>query len=72
MATYLENLTTARDNLATKLASVTASPKPSYTIDGQTVSWTEYYKMLMDGINSLNEQLAAGEPFEIHTQGHSP
>lgn len=72
MATYIENLTTARDNFAAKLAAISTSPKPTYTIDGQTVSWNDYYRMLMDGINSLNEQLAAGEPFEIHTQGFSP
>ena len=66
MPTLLENLQTARDNMAARLAEITASPKPSYSIDGQAFSWTEYMKFLLDGIRALDEQIAAsggGEKF---------
>ncbi len=69
MPTYQENLTTARDNFATKLAEVSASPKPTYNIDGQSVSWTEYYKFLSEQIQSLNKQINEAEPFEEISQG---
>lgn len=69
MATYLENLATARDNFAAKLAEISASPKPSYSIDGQSVSWTEYYKFLSDQVDKVNEQINSGEPFEEVGQG---
>lgn len=69
MATYLENLTTARDNLAAKLAEVSADPKPTYSIDGQSFSWVEYYKFLTDSVDALNLQISGGEPFEEVTRG---
>lgn len=66
MPTLLENLQTARDNMGARLAEITTSPKPSYSIDGQAFSWTEYMQFLLDGIKSLDEQIAAtggGEKF---------
>lgn len=69
MATYLENLTTARDNYASILASISASPKPSYNVEGQAFSWTEYQKFLTEMVSGLNTQIAAGEPFEFVTEG---
>lgn len=62
---YLDDLATARDNFAAKLAEISVSPKPSYSIDGQSVSWTDYYRFLSDQVDKLNEQIAAGQPFEI-------
>ncbi len=61
---YIDDLITARDNFAAKLAEVSASPKPTYSIDGQSVSWTEYYKFLSEQVQSLNGQINDGEPFE--------
>jgi len=66
---YLDDLATARDNLAAKLAEVSANPKPSYSIDGQSVSWVEYYKFLADQIARLNAQINMGEPFEELSRG---
>lgn len=65
---YLESLATARDNFAAKLAEISVDPKPSYSIDGQSVSWTEYYRFLSEQVDKLNAQIAAGEPFEIEHQ----
>jgi hypothetical protein len=47
MATSLENLTAALANLDARLLEVTAAPKPSYGIDGKSVSWGEYFNNLM-------------------------
>lgn len=66
--TYIESLTTARDNFATKLAEISADPKPSYSIDGQSVSYTDYYRFLSEQVKSLNEQIAAGQSFDIEQQ----
>lgn len=63
MATYLENLITARDNLAATLAE--HGHKPDYSIDGQSVNWSELRKRLRD----LNDDIAAaGGPFEVRTE----
>ena len=69
MATVLENLTTARDNYASQLASISAKPKPNYSLDGQSVSWAEYQAFLMDKIEKLNELIQQeGGPFELQTR----
>lgn len=71
MATYLENLTTARDQIAANLVEITASPKPSYDIDGQRVEWTDYFKALTDQLARMNELLNGAEPFEEVSQGYT-
>jgi hypothetical protein len=45
------------------------SPKPSYTIDGQHVSWTEYVQSLQETIEWCDVKLAGYRPFEFRSQG---
>jgi len=71
MATYLENLTTARDQVAANLAAITADPKPDYTIDGQTVAWQSLYDSYLEQLQRLNAQIAEADPFEFHSRGYS-
>jgi hypothetical protein len=72
VASEAENLQTAIDNVAAKLAEVTANPKPSYSIDGQSVSWGEYYRMLTGHLKELREaKIAADGPFERNVVGWS-
>ena len=76
MATYLENLVIIRDNYAQSLATESAlqisnGPKPSYSIDGQSVNWDAWRDSMMAKIAALNELLAAGEPFELHSVGYN-
>ena len=62
---YTDSLTTARDNMSTVLAEITASPKPSYQVGGQQMSWTEYQESLLKNIENINRLLAQASPFEI-------
>lgn len=49
----------------TRLAETLANPKPSYSIDGQSVSWAEYQKMLQETIRWADEQAAVDAgPYE--------
>lgn len=50
------------------LAEITAHPKPSYTIDGQSVSWAEYLAQLRATVAWCDERLAAVAPFEVASQ----
>lgn len=53
----------------TRLAETLANPKPSYSIDGQSVSWTEYQKMLQETIRWADEQAATDAgPYESIVQ----
>lgn len=64
----IDDLKAARDNMAARLKEITASPKPSYDMDGQRVSWTQYQTFLLDGIERLDKQIANDEgPYELDT-----
>jgi len=70
MPTRGQNIDTALDNIAAQLASMTANPKPNYSIDGQSVSWADYLNMLLQQQESLYHarQMADG-PFEVRSMG---
>lgn len=65
----IDDLTTAKANAASRLAAITANPQPTYSIDGQSVSWETYHSMLTRAIESLNKLIQVeGGPQEIVTQ----
>ena len=65
MATNAENIATIKANLLTALATESASPKPSYSVDGQSVDWNGYRASLLAQIASLNALLSTeAGPFE--------
>lgn len=59
---------TIRSQTLTLITEITVQPKPSYSIDGQTVSWTDYLAQLQKTVDWCDRQLAAEEPVEIVTQ----
>ncbi len=64
MATYLENLQTARDTLAAALA--TNAGKPNVSFDGETISWGE----LFDRLAKIDAAITAGQgPVDIEMEG---
>jgi hypothetical protein len=65
----LSNLQAAKANVAAILVQITADPKPSYSIDGQSVSWESYFSMLTGKLEALNKLIQVeGGPFEEATQ----
>jgi hypothetical protein len=72
MATITENLATAKANLAANLASITANPKPSYSVDGKAYSWTEYMTALLAAMTAIDEQTVGEEgPGETSVSGYT-
>lgn len=69
MPPYLENLQTAREQIAANLATITAEPKPNYSIDGQSVSWQSLVESYTQQLARLDALIASAEPFEIPSQG---
>lgn len=51
-------LQTALESLTSAYKRACASPKPNYSIDGQSVSWGEYLKMLSTAIKETAELIA--------------
>jgi hypothetical protein len=63
-----EQLRTIRAQTLAILAQVTAEPKPSYTIDGQAVSWGDYLARLQATVDWCDRKLVDDEPFEAESQ----
>jgi hypothetical protein len=66
-----DTISTIKTQALANISTITASPKPTYTIDGQTVSWNDYLKLLQQTVEWCNKQLAAETPFEHRSQGYT-
>ena len=70
MATEAENLAQlaiVRTQVISLIAELTLSPKPSYTIDGQKVDWTDYLEMLLRQVAQVDAAILAieSDPYEF-------
>lgn len=68
MPTTAENLATAYANYATILAEISENPKPTYSIDGQSVSWTEYQRFLLEQMAAIRMEQTGTDHFEYVTE----
>lgn len=64
-------------NIITAINNLTANPKPDYNVDGQQVSWSNYFRTLvdaqdreLDSLEKLYKQLQRWEPFQFQSQGY--
>lgn len=64
-----EQIRSIRSQTLAIIAELTAHPKPTYYIDGQSVSWTDYLAGLQATVDWCERKLAGQEPFEIRSQG---
>ena len=69
MPSDLEQIQTIKSQTLAVMADVTADPKPSYAIDGQSVSWNDYLGRLQATVDWCERKLAGQEPFEVRSQG---
>jgi len=69
MSSDLEQLQTIKSQTLALIAELTANPKPTYYLDGQTVSWNDYLARLQATVDWCQRKLAGEEPFEIHSRG---
>lgn len=69
MADDLTTLRLIREQTQQLLLDVTASPKPSYSVDGQSVSWEAYLAQLRATLDWCDAKLNDAEPFEFVTRG---
>ena len=72
MPSDLEQLQTIKTRTLAQLSELRAAPKPTYSIDGQQVSWQSYIESLQRTVDWCDEKLAGEEPFEIRSQGYTP
>jgi hypothetical protein len=63
-----EQLELIRRVTLAQIAQLRAEPKPTYSIDGQTISWTAYVRSLQDTVDWCDAKLIGIEPFEVQSQ----
>ena len=74
MPTDLENLQTRRSAVLAELAagetpSGASLRKPSYSVDGQSVSWDQYRKSLYDELENIDRLIGStGGPTEVQSE----
>lgn len=59
MATDAQNLITIRSNLLADMATESANPKATYSIDGQSVSWNEWWNTMLESVQKLDALISA-------------
>ena len=64
-----QQLETIKSLALAQLVELRAAPKPTYTLDGQTVSWESYIASLERTIDWCDRKLATVAPFEIRSEG---
>lgn len=69
MSTESQQISNIRVQTLAQLEELRASPKPSYLLDGQRVSWTEFAASLQRTIDWCDKKLVECDPFEIHSLG---
>ena len=69
MTNEAQQIATIRTLTLSQLEQLRADPKPSYSLDGQRVSWTEYIASLQQTVDWCDQKLADYEPFEYQSQG---
>ena len=62
---------TIRGLALAQLVELRASPKPTYKLDGQTVSWESYVKSLEATVDWCDTKLIGLDPFEVRSQGYT-
>ena len=63
-----EQIESIRSQTLAQLVDLRANPKPTYSIDGQTVSWTDYVRALQETVDWCDAKLIGLAPFEIQSQ----
>ena len=63
-----EVLLSIRAQTLERIQDLTASPKPTYTIDGQNIDWNEYLEQLRQTVDWIDAYLNRELPFELVSQ----
>ena len=68
MPSDFEQIQIIKSQTLAVIAEITVAPKPTYEIDGQSVSWNAYLRRLQLIVDWCDAKLAAYQPFETQSQ----
>lgn len=69
MASDAQQIAAIKTQTLTRIAEITAEPKPDYEIDGQRIAWADYLDQLRQTVDWCNRRLAGEDPFEFSSRG---
>lgn len=64
-----EQTETIKSQTLQQIADLRANPKPTYDIDGQSISWESYVESLQRTVDWCDRKLAGYDPYEHRTEG---
>lgn len=64
----VDTLRAARDQAAANLQLALTSPRPNYSIDGESVSWSDYTDKMQQMIEKLQKQINSLSPYIVTTR----
>lgn len=68
-AAALANIQTSIQQVSALIVQITANPQPSYSVQGVSVSWSEYLAQLTEQLNKFMElQVILSGPYQLVTQ----
>jgi hypothetical protein len=65
----IEQYQTIKNLCLQQMADLRAEPKPSYELDGQRVSWDNYYRSLQSTVDWCDRKLLGLEACEVTSVG---
>ena len=66
-----QQIETIKTQTLQQIVDLRVNPKPTYTIDGQNVSWESYLESLQNTVDWCDKKLAQYDPFEVRSQGYT-
>jgi hypothetical protein len=67
-----QQIETIKSQTLAQLVAIRIDPKPTYSVDGQSVSWESYAESLQRTVDWCDRKLSDYEPFEFQTRGDTP
>lgn len=67
--TPLEQIQKIRNQSLQQIADLTKEPKPTYSVDGQSVSWTDHLQQLQKTVQWCNTMINTERPESVISQG---
>jgi hypothetical protein len=71
MPSERQQIEAVRSQALAQLVELRANPKPTYSIDGQSVSWESYIRSLQETVDWCDAKLAGLDPFEVRSRGYT-
>lgn len=69
MSTPAEEIEAIRSQTLVQMQDLLDNPEPTYSVNGQEISWMLLLEALQQTVDWCDRKLAECEPFEIHSQG---